>query len=802
MAVSYVSKTFRNTPYVPPVDLDLMAKVLGQEQAGFDQNALKIQSQINDLNSLDVAKDEDRDYLHNKINSLVSNLNNLGGVDLGDSNVLNQIESYGADIYNDDSVINAISSTKKIRNLQATYDKMRSDPKLSKYFSDANYTLDMAAVQNYMSDGQVGSSYQGNSSATPFYDYNKEFFDVFNKKVANEYSHRTPDGYYIRKEDGKYIAADEVAAEARGLMSGNARAQMKRDAAYLYKYQAGWGKDQVIDKALQVDVQSLNATQAIIDKTNSDIALEKDPKNKLTLQNNLKSYQTILTQQTAQLASSKAAYSRLYDQDPSELMYKGFSDDYFKALGLRFSYNQVKNDIVADPVKAMIFNAGERRALKQAEIDAAYNIQKLRDSGASERLILEYQLKAGLKGIDKTGAIFDIQPNTDTGKEEDYYKAAQDRLNNQIPKEIDSALDDYWSKLVAGNLELQRPEFGYVKPNTNPPPPQQEKGFLDKTDEVGSNISNSINNFISNTLLGKDYKGTTSSTESTNKPTPSINYDINKDGRVNIEDFQLLGSGKHGYDYVLLNPNAKKIIADAVTALENKAAGKPTNIAKLPEGTSDLVLKLKLYDQEKSNLSDAINKYNAGDQAFLRNQYGSKIIADNSEIQTSIPIGLIKSYIKSQNIEGLPPSFAVTEVGKNTAGYVATIKGEKGAAIQVPITPELARTVGLEAGPYDILNTTVTKNNPFTAPIENQYGKFAVNLQVYRNGNKSNFVPAYLYSDENGNTQLIPIPNIPPQISAAGAFDAGKTWIETWGQSVPDKTSLKKLFDEYMLKNR
>jgi hypothetical protein len=127
MAVSYLSTPFQSSPYVPPVDLNLMAKVLGYKQEKFDVTAQKIQTQLDTVANADIIKGIDKDYVNNKLNTMVSNLNGMGGVDLADINVGNQISGYAASIYNDDKVISAISSTKKVRSLQASYEKFKSD---------------------------------------------------------------------------------------------------------------------------------------------------------------------------------------------------------------------------------------------------------------------------------------------------------------------------------------------------------------------------------------------------------------------------------------------------------------------------------------------------------------------------------------------------------------------------------------------------------------------------------------------------------------------------------------------------
>src|SRR5690606_6132519 len=141
---------FKSSPYVLPVDLGLFAKVLGTKQQQFDIGTQKIQAGIDALGQLDVMKEEDRTYLNSKINNLVNSLNQMGSVDFSDMNVLNQIEGMGGDIYGDNKVITALSSTKAARKLISGYEKYKTDPKLSKLYSPVNEAYDMKKVMDWV----------------------------------------------------------------------------------------------------------------------------------------------------------------------------------------------------------------------------------------------------------------------------------------------------------------------------------------------------------------------------------------------------------------------------------------------------------------------------------------------------------------------------------------------------------------------------------------------------------------------------------------------------------------------------
>lgn len=801
MAVSYLSTIFRNSAYVPPVDINLLAKVDSYKQGLFDTNYEKIQNQINQESTLDVMKGEDRDYLNNKINNLVNNLNGLGGVDLGDYNVSNQIESYASDIYKDDNVLNAISSTKRIRTLQQSYDNMRTNPKLSKYYSDANYTLDMENVQNYLNDGQVGSTYNGNSSATPYYDYNKEFQDSFKNLVANKYSQITPDGYYINKQTGEYIKPDQVAQEARGLMSMNARGQMERDSIYLYKYKAGWGKQQIVDKALQSDYQDIQNTKDYIDQTQKDLAIEQDPTKKVQLKQNLQKYQDLLKKQNFDFGNNRYDYESLYDQNPNELMYKAFSDDYFNALGLKYGYNRVTNDLVADPVKAMIFRAQQERDLKQSEFENANQLLDKKIQADRENTILKAQIDAGTASIDPTsgqiiygsaagnGSAEDIKANIQSIDESKLADTYKDWIKNGYTQSINGIASNYWSGLVADNPELKVPEFGY-------------NSYTNQTTDQTFN-----NRMKDPKLLAKM---TPAQRQAFLKP--QMNYDFDQNGVIDIRDFQrvVTKTGQKTYE-LIQDKKQRDIIAHAVQALSDLANGRPTNISKLPAGTADFVEQLQLLDQKKKNYETALNKYAQGQEGFLRDQYAAKVIPSDEKTQNSRGVSSVKSYLQANGLSGSGTPI-INEIGPALDGSnnfslyysIRTANGKTELQKPVTVSPDIAKELGIQSGNYDVLNTTVDKDNDFHSYVQNLNDpSFVSYVRVYKYGNNNEYKAQYKLSDGTWvNIPASPYSSDPLVTStAAMAYDRAKTMLQNYGNNLSkdDRVNLRSLFENSLL---
>lgn len=445
MAVSYLSQTFRNSPYVPPVNLDLMAKVLSYKQSMFDQEAEKLQNQVNQMSSLDVVKGEDRDYLNNKINNIVGNINGMGGVDLGDLNVGNQIESYGSEIYNDPKIINAISSTKQIRNLQDSYEKMRTDPKLLKYYSAANEYDDMKKVNSYLSDQTIGTSYKGNSSATPFQDYSKYYQDILQKVIPQKYTKVSNSNGYIDVETGNVLTEQQVHDIAVGYLTPNMRDQMKRDGSYLYETN-GFGKDQIIGKALQNDDGNIQNIQTLVDQLTAAKSAETSPAEKAKLQQAIDAQNQGLTKLKASRATNKDYYNNLYDQNPQEMMYLTYSNDFIDAVSKKFAVNQVDHKVSTDQyqLQGMIQNREDARAQLQSTTAIQLGEMKLAAAGKGyfdESGKFVYSTRNPL--LNPLSPNDTVLPNSDQSSLHDRLHASMTDLDN-----VNQQIGDYTNQLI------------------------------------------------------------------------------------------------------------------------------------------------------------------------------------------------------------------------------------------------------------------------------------------------------------------------------------------------------------------
>lgn len=234
MAISYLSEVVKSNPFIQPFSIDLMAKVNGYLQSQFYKNAQKVENMVGQLNNADIANEAQRNYTKNKINNLTNQISNMGALNYADVNVSNTLESYGSEIYGDPTVYNGISSTKRIRALQSNYEKMKTDPKLSKYYNPANEAFDSRGIIDYV-NGDINSTYNG-STAPTIYKGNPytRLMDAVKKimpDVTVEFG-ESGNPFFIQQSTKKAVDPDKVYATISGSIDGDLLKQIQIDSWY------------------------------------------------------------------------------------------------------------------------------------------------------------------------------------------------------------------------------------------------------------------------------------------------------------------------------------------------------------------------------------------------------------------------------------------------------------------------------------------------------------------------------------------------------------------------------------------
>src|SRR5690606_16695334 len=122
-------------PYITQFNPDQYASVGVIKQQQYDQGVQTIQGYFNSIAGLQVARQQDQEYLQNRLGELTSKVTAVAGADFSNQNLVNQVGGLAAQIGNDRNIQNAVIGTQKVS-------KIRSD------IEEAKKKGDTYAVQN------------------------------------------------------------------------------------------------------------------------------------------------------------------------------------------------------------------------------------------------------------------------------------------------------------------------------------------------------------------------------------------------------------------------------------------------------------------------------------------------------------------------------------------------------------------------------------------------------------------------------------------------------------------------------
>lgn len=167
--------------FIPPVDLNFLIGAMQSKQQAYTQNFNATQEQINLIGNLDIAKDEDKAYLYDRVKTLVDSANQTG-VDYSSTGVTQQISQHIKQAL-DKNTINAIAGTKKLRNYQAEVAQIKE--KHPELYSTANEAYGNKEALKWLYDGKTGSKLEGNLTYTPYSDVQDKYIKLFDKISAS-----------------------------------------------------------------------------------------------------------------------------------------------------------------------------------------------------------------------------------------------------------------------------------------------------------------------------------------------------------------------------------------------------------------------------------------------------------------------------------------------------------------------------------------------------------------------------------------------------------------------------------------
>lgn len=268
-----------NQQVIPQYDFNLIGKALAYKQQAIDQNSLAIQEKINQFAQIDLARDVDKKYLGEKVNTLVSHLNSLEGADFSSQNTTQVIQGHISQLL-DNNVMTAIASTRNLRKLQSDIDTIKT--KSPEKYSTDNEAFAMRGAQAWLSNPNVGAAFQGatykpyENTLKTMIDIAKDIKDTKGDQVI-EVPLRDPQGNltgYMEKKTIKGLTPEEIQAYLPGLLPSSTLQQLQID---------GWAKYQGLGGLQAAQQNFTEYTKQVNSQLDQDIEAAKIGENSTSI---------------------------------------------------------------------------------------------------------------------------------------------------------------------------------------------------------------------------------------------------------------------------------------------------------------------------------------------------------------------------------------------------------------------------------------------------------------------------------------------------------------------------------------
>ena len=172
---SYTDKMISFNPYIQQLPVEAMVKVGMEKQQRYEQGVQKIQTQIDNVAGLDVAKDSHKQYLQSKLNELGNNLKTVAAGDFSNYQLVNSTAGMTTNIVKDPIIQNAVYSTQVIRKGQTELETAKKSGKSSVQ----NEAWWNKQISDWDKDPDLKTRFNG--SYVPYTDIDKKLREVAEK---------------------------------------------------------------------------------------------------------------------------------------------------------------------------------------------------------------------------------------------------------------------------------------------------------------------------------------------------------------------------------------------------------------------------------------------------------------------------------------------------------------------------------------------------------------------------------------------------------------------------------------------
>lgn len=371
MATAY-SQPLQYTPYQEQWNKELLGKALQYKQDKYDTNRQVIKNTIAQVSNIDLLKDQDAEYLYDRLQSVINNLNTQGAGDLSLESRADYLTGYIADVA-DQKVMNGYVGTRAYRNILAEHQEKEKTGEAS----DLNLAFSLQDINAWAKDGQIGSALPAgaNTSYVPYVDTYKSY-----EEVAKNLE---PGSYLVWDQFGSsgftwYSRNDVELSPDRLVMAFNLATQSNQKLNDQLQVNA-WGANFSVSDAqflqefrtdAQNDIDGLKSYVEELELAKASVISDSD---KELIDANIAAYESQIAMYTQGLAAS--------DEDilanKEAYQFAKYKENYLMDLAGVFSYTKMgKPTLEVDQGSLAVYK--EQKADARSAADRALEREKMR----------------------------------------------------------------------------------------------------------------------------------------------------------------------------------------------------------------------------------------------------------------------------------------------------------------------------------------------------------------------------------------------------------------------------------------
>jgi hypothetical protein len=384
MATAY-SQPLQYTPYQEQWNKELLAKALQYKQDKYDTNRQVIKETIAQVSNIDLIKDQDAEYLYDRLQTVVNNLNTQGTGDLSLDSRADYLTGYVADVA-DQKVMNGYIGTRAYRNVVAEHEKYKETGEAS----DLNLSYSLQDISAWANDGQIGSALPAgaNTSYVKFTDLYEKYqevakalqpdsYVVFEQFGGSGFTWYSQEG--LRLDKNKLVSAFNLATESDPAIQDQLRVNAwganlnVSDADFIATFKEDGAREkEAIGRYINrlKDAKAKSVSSSEMAELDANIAIYEEQ---------VKQYDEALMMTDEQILANKESYQ-----------YLSYRSSYFTDLAGVFSYEQMEAPkLVTDQGALEMYKQQQANARNRARIQSKEDIARAKAIVEEDKMRIE-----------------------------------------------------------------------------------------------------------------------------------------------------------------------------------------------------------------------------------------------------------------------------------------------------------------------------------------------------------------------------------------------------------------------------